>query len=65
MQSHESRPRNPVIADRQISAEVIGKKLKVSTTTVYRDIKAINKVMIVYWDGPSKTGHWVMQTKCR
>lgn len=106
MQSHESRPRDPVIADvlylstyleswgsgekrmieacneagaheldyktdnglvtvvfrrsdRQISAEMISKKRKVSSPTIYREIKAINKVMKLFWEGPSKAGHWV------
>ena len=46
--------------DRQISAENIGKRLDISSATVYREIKKINLVIQLYWDGPAKTGHWVV-----
>ena len=46
--------------DRQISAENIGRRLDISSATVYREIKKINLVIQLYWDGPAKTGHWVV-----
>ena len=46
--------------DSQISAENIGKRLNISSATVYREIKKINLVIRLCWDDPAKTGHWVV-----
>lgn len=44
--------------DQHISVSSIAVKLSLSAPTVYREIKKINTVSELYWDGSSKTGHW-------
>lgn len=44
--------------DQHISVGSIAVKLSLSAPTVYREIKKINTVSELYWDGSSKTGHW-------
>lgn len=44
--------------NQHISVSSIAVKLSLSAPTVYREIKKINTVSELYWDGSSKTGHW-------
>lgn len=44
--------------DRRISVAMIASSLSLSEATVYREIKKINTISELYWEGPSKTGHW-------
>ncbi len=44
--------------DQHISVGSIAVKLSLSAPTVYREIKKINTVSELYWDGSAKTGHW-------
>lgn len=44
--------------DQHISVGSIAVKLSLSAPTIYREIKKINTVSELYWDGSSKTGHW-------
>ena len=44
--------------DQHTSVSSIAVKLSLSAPTVYREIKKINTVSELYWDGSSKTGHW-------
>ena len=44
--------------DRHISVESIAVRLSLSRPTVYREIKKINTMTELYWDGSAKTGHW-------
>lgn len=44
--------------NQHISVGSIAVKLSLSAPTVYREIKKINTVSELYWDGSAKTGHW-------
>ena len=44
--------------DRRISVNSIAVRLSLSRPTVYREIKKINALTELYWEGSAKTGHW-------
>ena len=44
--------------NKRITVASIATKLSLSMATVYREIKKINNLTELYWEGPSKTGCW-------
>ena len=48
--------------NRQITVAKIAKTLSLSAATIYREIKAINTLTELYWEGSPKTGQWVGST---
>ena len=44
--------------DRRISVGSIAVKLSLSTATIYREIKKINTLTELYWEGSAKSGYW-------
>lgn len=44
--------------DRRISVNSIAVRLSLSRPTVYREIKKINALTELYWEGPAKSGYW-------
>lgn len=44
--------------DPRITVASIASRLSLSTATVYREIKKINNLTELYWEGAAKTGHW-------
>ena len=48
--------------NRQITVAKIAKTLSLSAATIYREIKAINTLTELYWEGSPKTGQWAGNT---
>ena len=48
--------------NRQITVAKIAKTLSLSAATIYREIKAINTLTELYWEGSPKTGQWAGST---
>jgi len=48
--------------NRQITVAKIAKTLSLSAATIYREIKAINTLTELYWEGSPKTGQWTGNT---
>ena len=44
--------------DHRISVSSIAASLSLSMATVYREIRRINTLSELYWDGPARSGHW-------
>lgn len=47
-------------ANKQISIREIALKLSLSESTIYREMKKINKTTPLYWEGAAKKGKWVI-----
>ena len=48
--------------NRQITVAKIAKTLSLSAATIYREIKAINTLTELYWEGSPKIGQWAGNT---
>ena len=48
--------------NRQITVAKIAKTLSLSAATIYREIKGINTLTELYWEGSPKTGQWAGST---